>query len=220
MASEIDDTVPIFGEPTTESVRDNFRIAKDEIGSLQTEIDAPDNRLLYARRGALWEPAIFASSFTWSTILMITGNELIAATPPPQQTWLIPPDALPAIPFMWMAAGTGIGAFFISNLGLPIMASQLPGNRVISLEDPVGSGTWYDIATLQQGTNLNQPNGLVRAAIIATQANRLWSYNPASAGIRFGIRYTGVTNNNGVSHTLILGLEGQILPIDLNVVRD
>lgn len=220
MASQIDPQFPVLGEPTTESVRDNFRIANDEISFLQAEINAPDNRLFYARRGSNWEPAIFASSFTWSAVFNITGNEEVAATPPPQNIWLIPSDALPAIPFAWMIAGTGIGAFFISNNGLPIMASPLPGNRVVSLEDPVGSGTWYDIATLTSGTNLNQPNTLLRLAPIAAQGNRIWSYNPASAGIRFGIRYTGVGNNNGVPHTLILGLEGQILPIDLNVARD
>jgi hypothetical protein len=33
--SGIDTTVPIFGRPTTESVRNNFQIAKDEIEDLQ-----------------------------------------------------------------------------------------------------------------------------------------------------------------------------------------
>jgi hypothetical protein len=185
----------------------------------QGSIDAPDNRLLYARRGSTWEPAIFAGAFVWSTILNITGNEPIAPTPPPQLTWLIPPDALPGIPFMWMASGTGFGTFFVSNLNLPIMASGLPGNRIVSIEEPVGSGTWVDVATIPQGTNLIYPDTLTRTTVIAAQANRLWSYNPASEGIRLGVRYTGVTNNNGVQHTLLFGVQAQILPLDLNVVK-
>src|SRR5271169_2350718 len=35
MASQIDITVPVEGNPTTESVRENFRVARDEISSLQ-----------------------------------------------------------------------------------------------------------------------------------------------------------------------------------------
>lgn len=42
MPSAIDDTVPVEGRPTTESVRDNFGIAKAEITALQARAsDAP-----------------------------------------------------------------------------------------------------------------------------------------------------------------------------------
>src|SRR5215475_3354196 len=37
MVSQIDPTVPIFGTPTTASVRQNFLIAKDEISALQNK---------------------------------------------------------------------------------------------------------------------------------------------------------------------------------------
>ena len=36
MVSAIDPTVPIYGAPTTGSVRDNFAVAKSEIEALQT----------------------------------------------------------------------------------------------------------------------------------------------------------------------------------------
>ena len=38
MTSAIDVTVPIYGNPTTKSVRDNFVAAHDEIGALQTDV--------------------------------------------------------------------------------------------------------------------------------------------------------------------------------------
>jgi hypothetical protein len=38
MASAINDTHPIEGNPTTQSVRDNFTIAKNEITNLQNQI--------------------------------------------------------------------------------------------------------------------------------------------------------------------------------------
>jgi hypothetical protein len=42
MPSAIDDTVPVEGRPTTESVRDNFGIAKAELTALQARVsDAP-----------------------------------------------------------------------------------------------------------------------------------------------------------------------------------
>jgi len=39
MTSAIDPTKPVFGNPTTESVRDNFQIAADEITALQEEFN-------------------------------------------------------------------------------------------------------------------------------------------------------------------------------------
>lgn len=39
MASQIDVTVPVAGTPTTESVRNNFRTARDEISTLQTQTE-------------------------------------------------------------------------------------------------------------------------------------------------------------------------------------
>src|SRR6188472_183710 len=44
MTSAIDVTVPIYGNPTTKSVRDNFAAAHDEIGALQTDVGTKINR--------------------------------------------------------------------------------------------------------------------------------------------------------------------------------
>lgn len=38
MASAINDNYPVQGNPTTQSVRDNFTIAKNEITNLQTQV--------------------------------------------------------------------------------------------------------------------------------------------------------------------------------------
>jgi hypothetical protein len=38
MASAINDNYPVQGNPTTQSVRDNFAIAKNEITNLQTQV--------------------------------------------------------------------------------------------------------------------------------------------------------------------------------------
>ena len=48
MPSAIDITKPIYGTPTTQSVRDNFHIARDEITALQDVADTHVNRDLGA----------------------------------------------------------------------------------------------------------------------------------------------------------------------------
>jgi endosialidase-like protein len=60
MASQIDDTLPISGNPTTESVRGNFRVARDEIEALQDGL----LRLLPLAGGILIGPLILASDPT------------------------------------------------------------------------------------------------------------------------------------------------------------
>ena len=60
MASQIDDTLPISGNPTTESVRGNFRVARDEIDALQEGL----LRLLPLAGGILTGPLILAGDPT------------------------------------------------------------------------------------------------------------------------------------------------------------
>jgi hypothetical protein len=38
MTSQIDPTVPVFGTPTTASIRNNFLIARDEISAIQIQL--------------------------------------------------------------------------------------------------------------------------------------------------------------------------------------
>jgi hypothetical protein len=60
MASEIDVTVPVFGNPTTESVRDNFAIAKDEIEELQDLADHLALNALMKTGGTMTGPLVLA----------------------------------------------------------------------------------------------------------------------------------------------------------------
>ena len=57
MTSNIDTTVPPFGNPTTAAERSNWSIAKSEISTLQSQSvtkigDAPSDGQLYARQGS------------------------------------------------------------------------------------------------------------------------------------------------------------------------
>lgn len=59
MTSQIDPTVPIFGTPTTESVRNNFQIAHDEITALQAALAAAP--FLSLAGGTMTGPLILAN---------------------------------------------------------------------------------------------------------------------------------------------------------------
>jgi hypothetical protein len=56
MTSQIDATKPVYGNPTTESVRDNFAIAANEISALQDGqiAEAPLDGQLYGRQSRNW----------------------------------------------------------------------------------------------------------------------------------------------------------------------
>jgi hypothetical protein len=185
----------------------------------QSSIDAPNDRLLYARRHNTWEPAIYAGSFFWSTEFALLGNEGISPVLP-SMTWLIPPESLPAVEFYWIASGTGLGAAFFTNHGLPLFtypAGVMPTLN-ISIEYPSGSGTWNEIAGLTPATQFADADRLVRLTAVGF-SNRMWHYHPATdRGIHVGLRIT-TNGNSGNPYRLIFGIEGQILPLGLNVTR-
>jgi len=59
--SQINPAYPVYGTPTTQSVRDNFMFAKQEIEDLQARSslpDAPANSTSYGRKNSTWSPVL------------------------------------------------------------------------------------------------------------------------------------------------------------------
>jgi hypothetical protein len=67
MPSQIDPSIPPFGDPATQSVRENFQHAAAEISALQAAVgdvsfpDAPNDGIVYARLDNEWTPVVSES---------------------------------------------------------------------------------------------------------------------------------------------------------------
>lgn len=77
MASAIDPTKPVFGSPTTESVRDNFEAAKNEIEELQEQVPAfGTGALILKIGGSTTGITTSVSTVSWAkmgSICFVTG---------------------------------------------------------------------------------------------------------------------------------------------------
>jgi hypothetical protein len=75
MVSAIDTTLPVYGNPTTQSVRNNFSTAKSEISALQTAtVGGP---FLPIAGGTVTGPVTFSNQVIVNSSLSLTGGGLV-----------------------------------------------------------------------------------------------------------------------------------------------
>src|SRR6187399_2685013 len=154
MPSLIDITKPIYGTPTTQSVRDNFHVARDEISAIQTQMDL----------------AIMSTGGVMDAPLILWGNDPVNPHEAVSKEWVT--NTVHGTINTLIYVGTYDAA---ADKILTSNNPSFPINSALPVAAPVNSQYYFTVKTTSSSQIGNQPPGGVPAGTWLISNGVIWN---------------------------------------------
>ena len=162
--------------------------------------DAPNDGRIYGRQNNTWIPAENAGDIVYIQDWTINAADIFGI----EYLLTVPVASLPTIPFYYMAS------FFVTNLNktpYPLIDVDYD----ISIEERIGSGSFIPVANISFNSNILQSTNSVSFPYpVRPGSNRLFYFDPLTAGIRFKIACVQVAQPS-IAGVLTIGFNGKVV---------